>query len=151
MPLETVRLDRVFGVVQTSQNRKQVTLFGFENAGRKEYSVAAPGAPRIESGMTITAYLKETGNWQTLIGWRDHKNGEIVCEPEGGAIFFCVWSILVFCATVRGFWDQSLTLSIIAVVMIAVFGWSIRNIRFLRKVRRELEASALLCDMQHRS
>ncbi|WP_175952391.1 hypothetical protein [Burkholderia sp. BCC0405] len=151
MPLETVRLDRVFGVVQTSQNRRQVTLFGFESASRKEYSVAAPGKPRIESGMTITAYLKEAGNWQTLIGWRDHKNGEIVCEPECGAIFFCVWSILVLCATVRGFWDRSLTLSIIAVVMIAVFGWSIRNIRFLRKVRRELEASVPLGDMQHKS
>lgn len=68
MPLETVRLNRVFGVVQTSQNRRPVTLFGFESASRKEYSVAAPGKPRIESGMTITAYLTEGDNWETLTG-----------------------------------------------------------------------------------
>ncbi len=151
MPLETVRLDRVFGVVQTSQNRKVVTLFGFESANRREYSVAAPGKPRIESGMTITAYLKEVGNWQTLIGWRDHKSGEIVCEPEGGPIFLCVWSTLGFCMTARGFWDRSPTLSVIAGVMVATFGWGIRNVRFLRRVRRELKASATLGDMKRNS
>jgi hypothetical protein len=111
MPLETVRLDRVFGVVQTSQNREQVTLFGFESANRKEYSVAAPGKPRIESGMTITAYLAEAGNWHTLIGWRDHENGAIVCKPEGRPIFLCVWSVLGFCMAARGVWDRSIMLS----------------------------------------
>jgi hypothetical protein len=151
MPLETVRLDRVFGVVQTSQNREQVTLFGFDSANRKEYSVAAPGKPRIESGMTITAYLAEAGNWQTLIGWRDHENGAIVCKPEGRPIFLCVWSILGFCMTARGIWDRSIVLSAIAVFFVAVFGRGARNFRCLRRARRELEASATLGDTRHNS
>ena len=87
MPLETVCFDRVFGVVQTFQNRRSVTLFGFESAGRKEYSVAVSGRPRVESGVTITVYLEEAGNWQTLIGWRDHESGEIVCEPKRSRCF----------------------------------------------------------------
>jgi hypothetical protein len=142
MPLETIHLDRVFGVVQTSQNRRLVTLFGFESANRKEYSVAAPGKPRVESGMTITAYLAETGNWQTLIGWRNHENGEIVCEPESGPIFLCAWSILGFCMMAPGIWHRSTVMSMIAVFMIAVFGWGFRNFRLLRRVRRELKESA---------
>lgn len=151
MPLETVRLDRVFGVVQTSQNREQVTLFGFESADRKEYSVAAPGKPRIESGMTITAYFAEAGNWQTLIGWRDHENGVIMCKPEGPPIFLCAWSILGFCMTARGVWDRSAILSAIAVFFVAVFSWSARNLCCLRRARRELEESATLCDTQQNS
>ncbi|CAN7696737.1 MULTISPECIES: hypothetical protein [unclassified Caballeronia] len=141
MPLETVHLDRVFGVVQTSQNRKQVTLFGFESAHRKEYSVAAPGKPRVVSGMTITAYLAEAGNWQTLIGWRNHEDGEIVCEPESGPIFLCIWSILGFCMMAPRLWDRPAITSVMAIFTVAMFGWSVRNIRFLRKVRRELEES----------
>ncbi|GAB7548979.1 hypothetical protein CS8_086780 [Cupriavidus sp. 8B] len=91
MSLETIRLDRVFGVVQTSQDREVVTPFGFESGDRKEYSVAAPGKPRIESEMTITAYLSEAGNWRTLVGWRDHDSGEFVCQSDGRAWFFCGW------------------------------------------------------------
>ncbi|WGY73093.1 hypothetical protein KEC55_34165 [Burkholderia cepacia] len=142
MPLETVHLDRVFGVTHTSQNRKSVTLFGFESKNRKEYSVAAPGKPRIESGMTITAYLSEAGNWQTLVGWRDHESGEIVCESEGGPIFLCIWSAAGLGMTLRGVLHQSVTLSVISVGMVASFLWGIRQVRDLRRVRRELEASA---------
>ncbi|NML34841.1 hypothetical protein [Paraburkholderia antibiotica] len=142
MPLETVHLDRVFGVVQTAQNRQPVTLFGFESKTRKEYSVAAPGRPRIESGMTITAYLVQADNWQTLIGWRDHENGEIVCKPVSGPIFACIWSVLGFCMMTPGFSHRSAAMSVIAAIMVVVFGFGIRNVCFLRKVRRELEQSA---------
>jgi len=131
MPLETVRLDRVFGVAQTSQNREQVTLSGFESGNRKEYSVAAPGKPRIESGMTITAYLAEAGNWQTLIDWRDHENGAILCKPAGRPIFLCVWSVLGFCMAARGVWDRSIMLSAIAVFFCCI-----------RLERREFSLSA---------
>jgi hypothetical protein len=144
MPLEIVHIDRVFGVTHTSQNRKRVTLFGFESENRKEYSVAAPGRPRIESGMTITAYLSKAGNWQTLVGWRDHESGEIVCESAGTPIFLCVWCVLALCMMARGLWHQSVVLSVISVGLVAMFIWGVRNVRYLRKVRRELEASATM-------
>ncbi|KWO61117.1 hypothetical protein WT98_30750 [Burkholderia territorii] len=101
--------------------------------------------------MTITAYLAEAGNWQTLIGWRDHESGEIVCKPEGPPIFLCAWSILGLCMTARGVWDRSTLLSAIAVFFVAVFGWSARNLCCLRRARRELEESATLSDTHQNS
>ena len=150
MPLETVRLNRVFGVVQTSQNRRLVTLFGFESASHKEYSVAAPGRPRIESGMTITAYLTKADDWETLIGWRDHETGEIVCQPEGEPIFLCAWSMVGLCMTARGVLYGSIVLSLIAIFLVAVFGWGVRSFCRVRRVRHELEASASLVEHQNR-
>lgn len=141
MPLETVRFDRVFGVVHTSQNRRLVTLFGFESAGRKEYSVAVPGTPRVESGMTVTAYFEEADNWQTLIGWRDHETGEIVCVPDAEPLFMCVWSFGVLCVTVRGVWYGSALLSVIAAFAVGVFAWGVRRFSLQQRVRRELDAS----------
>jgi hypothetical protein len=144
MPLEIVHIDRVFGIKHTSLNRKRVTLFGFESESRKEYPVAAPGKPRIESGMTITAYLSEAGNWQTLVGWRDHESGEIVCESEGKSIFLCVWCVLGLCMMAHGVWQRSVVLSAISVGLVATFVWGVRNVRYLRRVRRELDAAATM-------
>jgi len=143
MPLETLRLDRVFGVVQTSNRRRYVTLFGFESGNLKEYSVEVFGTPRVESGMTITAYLAEAGNWQTLEGWRDHETGEIVCEPETGPWLICGGSVLAFCMIVPGLWNQSgaLATALAALALLAVFAWGVQSLRYLRRVRRDLEAS----------
>lgn len=142
MPLETVHMARVFGVTHTSQNRKRVILFGFENANRKEYSVAAPGSPRIESGMTITAYLSKADNWQTLVGWRDHETGEIVCDSGRGATLLCIWSVLALAMTIHGALQGSMLLAAISIGLVATFIWGACHVRYLRRVRRELEASA---------
>lgn len=143
MPLETVCLNRVFGVVQTSQKRRLVTLFGFESASRKEYSVAILGRPRIESGMTITAYLQEADNWQTPIGWRDHESGEVVCEPDAEPVFLCGWSFASFCMTAPGLWYASPIAAMIVVFDVAVFARGVRRYRLLRRVRRKLDASPM--------
>jgi len=92
--------------------------------------------------MTITAYLAEAGNWQTLVGWRDHESGEIVCESAGNSIFFCVCSILALGIAAHGIWQRSVILSVISIGLVATLIWSVRQVRYLRKVRRELEASA---------
>ncbi|CAN0628024.1 protein of unknown function [Burkholderia multivorans] len=94
--------------------------------------------------MTITAYLSEAGNWQTLVGWRDHESGEIVCESEGGPIFLCIWSVLALGMTARGVLQYSVVLSVISVGLIAAFIWGVCNVRYLRRVRHELEASATM-------
>ncbi|KJK02303.1 hypothetical protein UB44_06680 [Burkholderiaceae bacterium 26] len=141
MPLETVRFDRVFGITKTSQNRMPVTLFGFQSGERIEYSAAAPGEPRIEAGMTVTAYLREPGNWQTLVAWRDHGSGEIVCEPEAGWLQ-CLIGLAALCFIVPRFWHQPATLLLAASVPIALIGSGLHNIRFLRSVRRQLLAHA---------
>ncbi|CAJ0700425.1 hypothetical protein [Ralstonia holmesii] len=141
MPLETVRFDRVFGITKTSQNRMPVTLFGFQSGGHIEYSAAAPGEPRIEAGMTVTAYLREPGNWQTLVAWRDHGSGDINCESEVGWLL-CLIGLAALCFFVPRLWHQPVTLMLTASVPIALFGSGVHNIRFLRSVRRHLVANA---------
>ena len=141
MPLETVRFDRVFGITKTSQNRMPVTLFGFQSGDHIEYSAAAPGEPRIEAGMTVTAYLKEPGNWQTVVAWRDHGSGKIVCESEVGWVL-CLFGLVALCFLVPRLWHQSVTLLLAGSVPFALIGSGIHNIRFLRSVRRQLHAYA---------
>jgi hypothetical protein len=140
MPLETVRFDRVFGITKTSQNRMPVTLFGFQSGDHIEYSAAAPGEPHIEAGMTVTAYLREPGNWQTLVAWRDHSSGEIICEAEAGWVL-CLFGFVALCFVVPRSWHQPVTLMLAALVPIALFGSGVHNIWFLRSVRRQLAAN----------
>lgn len=77
----TVTFDRVFDIVRRSQrNRMPCTEFGFQAGAVRRYGIAAPGSPRIEAGMTVTAVLRRSGDWQTLLGWVDHSTGEIACR-----------------------------------------------------------------------
>ena len=100
--------------------------------------------------MTITAYLTEADNWETLIGWCDHETGEIVCQPEGEPIFLCAWSAGGLCMTARGVLYGSVILSLIAIFFGAVFGCGVRSFCRVQRARRELEASASLVEHQNR-
>jgi hypothetical protein len=80
MALVPVTLDRVFDLHRRSASRyaPQRTDFSFECAGKKHYAVEAPGWPRISEGDTWTAVLTEDGNWQTLVGWKNHTTDDAV-------------------------------------------------------------------------
>lgn len=80
MQLTSVVFERVFDLQQHTGNRYTPvhTLFSFESAGKKAYSVTVMGWPAIEAGMKITALLRERDNWQTLSGWKNHSNGKVV-------------------------------------------------------------------------
>ncbi len=137
MPLETVHFDSVSGLVRTSQNRRLATLFNFTVAGHTEYSVVVPGRPRIEAGMTITAYLKEAGNWQTLVGWRDHANGEIVCDSATEEIIISAVLPLMMATFAVSGWPQPQAM-VGVVIMAAYLAWAIGRIRTLRRARAAL-------------
>jgi len=53
--------------------------------------------------MTVSALLEKSDDWQTLLGWVNHDNGEIVCWSRAYHAFFVSCSIpvglalLVFC------------------------------------------------------
>lgn len=53
------------------------TQFNFTVGGKREYSVSIADEVRPHNGMTVTALLREPGDWQTLVGWIDHKSGKI--------------------------------------------------------------------------
>lgn len=53
------------------------TQFDFTVGSKREYSVSIADEVRPHNGMTVTALLREPGNWQTLVGWIDHKSGKV--------------------------------------------------------------------------
>lgn len=88
MHIETVAFDRVFDIQRRAATRykPQYTDFSFESGGKNRYAVQVPGWPRIEAGDTVTAVLEKEGNWQTLAGWKNYANGEIVLPAVGPCI-----------------------------------------------------------------
>ena len=73
------------------------TEFGFEFGSMRKYAVAVPGSPNIEAGSTVTVVLKQKGNWQTLLGWINHKTGEIACKNpavEAGSLVFLIFGVV---------------------------------------------------------
>lgn len=97
----TLTFDRVFDLHRYVQTRytDRCTLFSFESEGRNRYSVCVPGHPPIAAGVTITALLRESGNWQSLVGWVDHSSGVVWADPFassfGKATLGIVFSIVM--------------------------------------------------------
>jgi len=75
----TVTLGDIGGVVfeKDRSGGTVATMFNVTIAGRRQYSVKMDGTPRLESGMVVTAVLRDPDNWQTLVGWLDHSTGQI--------------------------------------------------------------------------
>lgn len=92
MHIEKVTFDRVFDIQRHAASRysPQRTDFSFESGGRKHYAVQVPGWPRIAAGDSVTAVLGTRGNWQTLAGWKNQANGEVVL-PEVGRSVAGIW------------------------------------------------------------
>jgi len=135
MPLETVHFDSVSGLVRASQNRRLATLFNFTVAGHTEYSVAAPGTPRIEAGMTITAYLNAGGlarsrQWRNRLRQRYGGNHYQRClatdDPD-----LCRHRMAAPGGMVG------------VIIMAAYLAWAIGRIRTLRRARAALAALPL--------
>jgi hypothetical protein len=68
------------------------TAFNVTVAGKRQYAVQMHGAPRLENGMVVTAVLRDTDNWQTLVGWLNHATGEI-CGVDSPVVSF--WSFVI--------------------------------------------------------
>lgn len=92
--------------------------------------------------MTITAFLEEAGNWQTLVGWLDHASGAIVCDSGAEEAVLCVVLSLMIVVFAGTSWRQPLNLVAVG-IMAAYLAWAIRRIRKLRRARAALTALPL--------
>lgn len=92
--------------------------------------------------MTITAFLEEAGNWQTLVGWRDHASGAIVCDSAAQEIMLSVVLPPMIVLFASSGWRQPVTL-VAVVVMAAYLAWAVGRIRMLRSARAALAALPL--------
>jgi hypothetical protein len=95
----TVTLENIGGIVAQKDRSGFRTVrlsFNATIAGKRQYAIAMSGHPRLENGMAVTAVLRDTENWQTLLGWRDHGTGEICgVDSPGMPLFLCVFGLLV--------------------------------------------------------
>jgi hypothetical protein len=94
----TVTLENIGGIVVQKDKGGVRTAFNVTVAGKRQYSVQMRGEPRFENGMVVTAVLRDTDNWQTLVGWLDHATGEICgIDPPGKSFcsFVAVFAISV--------------------------------------------------------
>ena len=89
----TVTFENIGGVViQRDRNGAARTSFNVTVAGKRQYAVQMRGEPRLENGMVVTAALRDTDNWQTLVGWLNHATGEI-CGIDSPARSFASFVI----------------------------------------------------------
>lgn len=124
MPMITVRLDRVFDVVHEN-GKDPHTLFSIEYGGRSHYGVRIPGLHAVRDGMIVSTFLEREGDWQSLLGWRDHSTGEIVCRsalfdffPIVLAVFLVVFGIV--------FWDAApIIAGLLAALAVGMLKWGI--------------------------
>lgn len=78
MHLVAIKFDRIFDIVRDPSGRGNYpTLFSFESAGKRYFSVSISGAPRLESGMEVIAALAQRDDWKSLEGWKDVQTGKI--------------------------------------------------------------------------
>ncbi|MEO3711260.1 hypothetical protein [Roseateles flavus] len=100
MHVETLTLERVFDVQRPTIGRSRDTTsdFSFEAQGRKVYGLNAPGTPSLKAGDRVSFVLRESGNFQSLVGWHNHTTGEDVLPRHRslGRGLFHAGVILVF-------------------------------------------------------
>ncbi len=105
-----VTFDQVLHVHRNRENRfhPKHSVFSFMSAGDYVPYVSVPGWPSIEPGTTVTAFLRQPGNWKSLVGWVNHASGEVAApnfkRSAWAAVLDGVWSTawFVLCPTQFG-------------------------------------------------
>jgi hypothetical protein len=95
----TVTLENISGIVAAKDKYGSRTIsltFNATVAGKRQYAVVVRGDPRLENGMVVTAVLRDTENWQTLVGWLNHRTGEISgVDSPYKSFALCVFTVLL--------------------------------------------------------
>ena len=138
--LLTVRLDRLFDVVEGTRHRNPETYFGFQYGQLRACGVAAPGSLALHTGAILTVCLTKKDDWRTLVGWCNRSTGKIGVASDTGALsamviggFGTVFVPFLLAGAALPAW-----LWLGVVVMPAITLISFRQARFLRQVHAEL-------------
>jgi hypothetical protein len=137
------RLDRVFDVLVTEDGGQRITIFSFESNGKRHFGVRAYGEPKIQSGQTITALLKQPGNWKTLEAFVIHETGEVSCWDTSLRFVIClicisgvIYYFLMIDSDIVGLW---IALGAHALLALGI-AWRAAQVK---KIRQELLGYAL--------
>lgn len=115
------------------------TVFTFVCDGVYVPYVTVHGWPEIDAGTSVTALLREAGDWKTLVGWVNERTHEVAAPDFKGALLGCVFAAVF---TALFFWFlRHLSIGeglIMAALPVAVLVVSVRQYR-----QRKREAEAL--------
>jgi hypothetical protein len=145
MHTERITFDRVFDVQRRGATRyaPQRTDFSFEASGNNRYSVQVSGWPRIEAGDTVTAVLGHEGNWQTLAGWKNHANGEVVAPLIGRSIAGAWQGLFVGTLFLISFTTAETPTGRVAAGCVSAFAFAMAVVLLLQWRRKKLQAEAI--------
>ena len=82
------------------------TSFNVTVAGKRQCAVPMRGEARLESGMVVTAVLRDTENWQTLVGWLNQATGEIYGVDSPAKSFWSFVTVLPISALFPSRWPE---------------------------------------------
>jgi hypothetical protein len=145
----TLTLENIGGIVADKDKYGRRTIgiaFNVTVAGKRQYAVQMRGAPRLENGMLVTAVLRDTDNWQTLVGWLNHSTGEI-CGVDSPEIYFwwfvagILMSVLLYLKWVNGAGGDDATARVVLwiIAAVAMNAWTLFSWRRSAKVYRLLK------------
>jgi hypothetical protein len=147
----TVTLENVTGITAAKDKygiQTQNLTFNATVAGKRQYALTIRGEPRIESGMVVTAVLRNPENWQTLVAWFNHSTGQ-VCGVESPVQPFaiCLFTVVIGAMFVLRATTADASVSFATVLILvagaintwALLGWvkSLRVYRLLRSCTSE--------------
>ncbi|KAB1594839.1 hypothetical protein LGM63_27715 [Burkholderia cepacia] len=121
----TAAIDDVSGAAMTRTRFGTHTTFNATIDGQRQYAVQILGTVRVESGMIVTAVLRNPNDWQTLEGWRDHQSGRIEGVASIASLRFAaiLFGALFASVVVLGFVFRPVAGEhLLAVSMILTFG-----------------------------
>ncbi|USX05066.1 hypothetical protein [Paraburkholderia fungorum] len=145
----TVTLENIGGIVvdKDKYGRRTIrTAFNVTVAGKRQYAVQMRGAPRLENGMVVTAVLRDTDNWQTLVGWLNHSTGEICGVDSPETSFWWVVAGILMSTLLYFKWineahsgDNSTRVVVWTIAVLAINAWSLFSWRRSVKTYRLLK------------
>ncbi|MGM9481882.1 hypothetical protein ACS5PN_11920 [Roseateles sp. NT4] len=102
MIAHTVQLERLFDVHYQAGDGENAPCVIFSCVADSEHHswVRLPGHPRLEVGDRVTVVLRRADNWHSLIGWKNHSNGEVVMLEAGSSAALAVVAAMACAAGV---------------------------------------------------
>lgn len=141
MPLVTVRLDRVFDVVYSSQkNNGHMTNFSIECDGHRHFALVLPGRLTFRDGMTVTAFLERENDWSTLQGWRDHATNEVIYQSSLRALIPIPFAIVLVCGAVMEASEEPLLSLLMVLAAVALVAGTVHIQRERLRVVEQLKS-----------
>ena len=142
----TVTFDRVFDVRQTYSGRARTpsTYFGFENGQMRKEEARIRGLPTIRDGMTVTLLMTRKDDWQSIIGWVDHANGEVTAPspviPLAMSVIPCVFLFSMFASPAA---DHHADIIVVTgmLTILFLYAWATYRIFKVKRVLNDISAA----------